>query len=214
MATFLEKVGERPWWQLAAVWVGVAVLATVAWYFLFYTDAEIALEEAHKALSSAKVERQDMETKLANFEVEMEKAAQAQTEIDQAMEVLPQTAASVDHMMRTFQQQGRVVGLVFDSWKPGPEQRLEYYAKSTIAVEATGTWNQLGEFFRKMNEMRKIVSIEKLSITLKNTKTKGSDVGSSPLLTVRFDASTFRFLSEEERSAGVGQQKSSRRRKP
>ena len=212
-SSVIDKVGEIPLWQVAAGWLVVASLGVSGWYFLFYSDAVAARDAAQVSSDASLAEREKMEVKLANFETEMEKAAQAQAEIDESMEVLPLSEASVDHMMRTFQQQGRLVGLVFERWTPGGETKTRYYAKNSIAVSATGTWNQLGEFFRRISEMKKIVNVASLSMRSKGQRGKGSSANDSPLLTIDFQASTYRFLTDEERSKTFNSTtKSSRRR--
>lgn len=208
MSLQIEKLAEFPLWKLAATWLGVSALLVGGWYTLYYSDAVDALEQEKRTLSSSAQERSKLESKLAGFEEEMEKAALAQKEIDAILEVLPMSSASVDHMMRTFQQQGRLVGLHFNQWSPLPEQREQYYAKTSVNVVASGSWNQLGEFFRRVSELKKIVSIHNLKLSV----AEGKDEDGRPSLEITFTATTYRFLTDEER-AGNGEVKASRRRR-
>jgi Tfp pilus assembly protein PilO len=100
--------------------------------------------------------------------------------------------------MRKFQQQGRLVGVSIENWTPSGEQKLDFYAKMPVDITAQGTWLQFGEFFRRISEMEQIVNIEGVGM-----KTESSKDDASLTLTVRFMASTFRFLDESERSKSV-----------
>jgi type IV pilus assembly protein PilO len=88
------------------------------------------------------------------------------------------------------------VGMTVESWTNEPETRQDIYARMPIKVRATGTWSQVGEFFRQVTELKQIVSVDGLSL-----KTKATDQGTNPLLSVEFEAATYRFLTEEERAA-------------
>lgn len=208
MALQLDKITELPAWKLAAIWAGVSLLLVGGWYSLYYSDAVDQRDQEKRTMASTLEERQEMEAKLAGFEKEMEKAALEQKEIDAAMEILPMSPAAVGHMMRSFQQQGRLVGVSFNQWSPQAEERKEYYATTAVKVKASGTWNQLGEFFRRLSELKKIVSIHDLALAR-----QGSTKYSKAELSVSFTASTYRFLSDEERKHNDTQIKKSRRRR-
>ena len=92
------------------------------------------------------------------------------------------------------------MGLSFDSWTNETEQRQDFYARLPIKVKARGAWPQIGEFFRQLSELRQIVSVE--NIVLENTATdqEKGEPGEHPVLEISFEAATYRFLSEEERS--------------
>lgn len=204
MASELDRLTKLPLWQLLVGWVFVALLLGAGWYYLYYADAVETRDREANAFTESERDRKKMEEKLANFEAEMEKAAAAQREIDASMEVLPISDASVDHLMRTFQQQGRMVGIAFDRWNPRSEEITKHYARTAVDVDAVGTWNQLGEFFRRISQMKKIVSIHKLRLGTKDKGRRGLDGGVHPQLSIRFEASAYRFLNDDERAGRTG----------
>lgn len=212
MSEHLEKLAEQPLWKLALGWAGASVLLCAGWYTLYYSDAVDAQAQEKNTLAAVKQEREELEGKLAGFEEEMEKAAQSQKEIDAVLEELPMSTASVDHMMRTFQQQGRLVGLNFNQWSPRPETKEQYYAKTSVAVTASGSWNQLAEFFRRVSELKKIVSIHDLNLSSARSG-KGNSGEQSNALQIRFTATAYRFLTDEERKASRTKGKSRKRRR-
>jgi type IV pilus assembly protein PilO len=182
---------------MAVAFVVGSGLLGAGWYSLYYSDAVADTEAAENGLAKAKTELTTMEEKLANFETEMEQAAAAEKEIEAAKSILPMSDATVDHLMRKVSQQTRLVGLKVEKWSPTGEKRLDFYAKLPVKIEATGTWHQAGEFFRRVGELQQIVNIEE--VKLKAGKDSGESVHRS--LEIDFVASTFRFLGEGERGA-------------
>jgi Tfp pilus assembly protein PilO len=212
MASPIDSLVRMPLWQRAAVWVVFALLIGVAWYMGWYADAVAARETADAGLKTAEAELDRMRKKLENYEEERRQAAEAERQIQEYLHSLPMSASTIDNLMQTFQQEARVVGLTVETWTPGTEQRLDFYAKLPVKIRATASWHQTGEFFRRLSELRQIVSVENLQLRAR----AGADIDGHPGLDVTFDAATYRFLTAEERGVapgpgGAGPQPSSRR---
>lgn len=206
MAKGLEAITSLPPWQLGVAFVVGSGLLGAGWYVLYYQDALDQRVAAENGLAKAKEELARMDAELANFEQKMAKAAEDEKKIEAAKSVLPLTDATIDHLMREFQQQARLVGLSMERWTPAGEKKLDFYAKMPVKIESTGTWHQAGEFFRRVSELQQIVTIEDVSF-----KTVKQVEGSHRMLEVDFTASTFRFLAENER--GVSDEKQGRRKR-
>src|SRR5688572_1495059 len=193
MGSILESFDKLPTWQRILVFVlGLSAIGTV-WYLMYYRDAVARHASANAALQKAKSELRDVEEKKKNFMERQRKQAEVEAELKKKMEVLPMSIASVDNLMQTFQQQARLVGLTVESWVPSAEEREDYYARLPVSVKATGTWSQAGEFFRRVSELDRIVSVD--NIKLKSTTTApnptGGDPNRAPMLTVDFEAATY-----------------------
>lgn len=210
MASAFEGVEKLPIWQKLVVWVVVAAAIVAVWWFLFYVDAVAAREGAEQGLAKATTELERLEKRKENFLEEQRQHEEREAKFRERMEVLPMNASTVDNLMQTFQQKARQVGLSFDSWNNEAEQRQDFYARLPIKVKARGTWPQIGEFFRQLSELRQIVSVE--NIVFENNggdgRTQG-EPGDHPVLEIAFEAATYRFLSEQERTAAP--EKSARR---
>ncbi len=205
MSSSIEKFGLLPNWKLAAIGVATSLVLVGAWYFVFFADVEEALE-------SAESERQRNEAELAknkksyeNFEKEMKQWEQTEAEISQQTKKLPQVSTT-DYLSKMFHQQARMVGLQLDQWAPGGEEFLDYSARIPIEVSATGTWNQVGEFFRRISEQEQIINIEDFDLKAPSKK----QLEEHPELKVNFQASTFRFV-EKQGPSKDGKNKKSRR---
>jgi type IV pilus assembly protein PilO len=198
MASAFEGVDKLAVWQRLLVWLLVAAAIVAGWWFLFYVDAVAAREAAEAGLAKASGELDRLDNRRENFLEEQRQHEEREAKLRERMEVLPMNASTVDNLMQTFQQKARQVGLSFDSWTNDPEQRQDFYARMPIKVKARGTWPQIGEFFRQVSELRQIVSVE--NIVVGNTDDE-VEPGEHPVLEIAFEAATYRFLSEEERTA-------------
>ena len=206
MASAFEGVDKLPIWQRLLVWLLGAAAIVAGWWLLFYVDAVEAREGAEAGLAKASAELERLEKRKENFLEEQRQHEEREAKFRETMEVLPMNASAVDNLMQTFQQKARQVGLSFDSWTNEAAQRQDFYERLPVKVKARGTWPQIGEFFRQLAELKQIVSVE--NMVVENTDDQG-EPGEHPVLEVAFEAATYRFLSEAERTAAP--EKSSRR---
>lgn len=202
----LEKV---PAWQLALAWLFVAGLVVLGWYFLYFSDAMAEKDKAQAAVDKGRADVIAAKDQLANYEQRVKEQAERDKELKKMLEVVPVDSSTVDHMMSTFQREARGVGLEIERWSPQPESRHDFYAKIPVEVTAIGTWHEVGEFFRRVSEMKKIVNIEDVAMKIG----KDFDDSGFPKLEVDFTASTFRLLTEEERAGGGGEGQTRRSRR-
>lgn len=217
MAGPLDSFEKLPIWQRIVMVVLGAALIMAAWFFFFYEEAVANTDQARQGLETAKAELARVEKEKEKYLERERKMAELEAELDKKMEVLPMSTASVDNLMQTFQQQARLVGLTVESWTPEPEQKEDFYARLPVKVRATGTWAQAGEFFRRVSELDRIVSVENVSMKKKDkSKRDAPGLGpAAPQLELEFEAATYRFLTDAERAAASegGRRKRGRRRK-
>ena len=208
MAGPFDRFEKLPAWQIVVVWLLTSVLVVVGWYFLFFADslaeqvqAEGSVEANAKELARLKEEQKSYDERLAQARADEE-------EQRKHIEALPLSESTVDHLIDTFNQQGRLVGLDLRKWSPGGEERMDFYAKMPVKIVATGTWHQVGEFFRRVTELKQIVNVEQMKLKV----TKEVTENGHPILDVEFQAAVFRFLTESERAAGATTAKKATRR--
>lgn len=211
MASAFDGLEKVPVWQRLLLWLLFAAVIGAVWYFMFYVDAVEAREGAERGLQKAKANLAELEKKKENYLEELRKHEERKAKLQAQMEILPMSSTTVDNLMQTFQQKARQVGMSFDSWTNESEQRQDVYARLPVKVAARGTWPQTGEFFRELSTLKQPISIENLELTADDRREEQD--GDSPSLGIRFEAATYRALSEEERSApSTGRQGPSRRK--
>jgi type IV pilus assembly protein PilO len=190
----LDQLEKYPAWQLLLGWVLGAGLVVAGWYFLYFSDAMAEKDKAEAARAKAETDLATAKDNLANYEQRVKEQAERDKELKRQLEVVPVDSSTIDHLMSTFQREARGVGLALEAWTPKPEQRFDFYAKIPVEVTAVGTWHEIGEFFRRVAEMKQIVNIEAVAMKLG----KEFEDNGFPLLEVDFTASTFRLLTEDE----------------
>lgn len=205
----LDKLAEVPAWQLALGWMAGAALIVLGWYFLYYSEAQAANKAASDGLAKAKTDVGAAEEQLANYEQRVKEQAEKDKELKKMLEVVPVDSATIDHLMGTFQREAQGVGLELERWIPQPEEREDTYAKIPVEVTAIGTWHEVGEFFRRVSEMKQVVNVEGIALKLGNE----FDTSGFPLLKIDFTASTFRLLTEAEQNAPPDEDSTRRKRK-
>jgi type IV pilus assembly protein PilO len=211
MADF-EFIERLPIWQRLVVFAVLAGLVTAGWYFVFYEDAANNYASAQRSLEQQREELARVKKAKEDFLERRRKQAELEAALNKQIEILPMSASTVDNLMQTFQQQARLVGLTVESWTPKPEEKQDFYARLPIEVRATGSWPQAGEFFRRVHELDRIVSVDNLELKLKG-KSEGREQGLSPDLELSFEAATYRFLSDEERAAAKPKRETRRQSK-
>jgi type IV pilus assembly protein PilO len=206
-----DALGKLPVWQRILIWIVGAGIVLGLWWFVFYADAVAAHANAKQGLVKAEGDLAAAQSEQANHEDAKKKVAEAEQRLQSQRDVLPLNASTVDNLMQTFQQQSRLVGMTVESWTNEAEEFEDFYARMPIRVRASGTWSQVGEFFRRVSELKRIVSVDKLS--LKARTSQDLEPGQPPVLDVEFEAATYRFLTETEREEASKSPKRKERRK-
>lgn len=194
----LDQLDKYPAWQLGLAWLLGAGLVVGGWYFLYFSDILAEKTAAATGVLQAEAGLAKAKDNLSNYEQRVKEQAERDKELKKTLEVVPVDSSTIDHLMSTFQREARGVGLNIEAWSPQPEQFHDFYAKIPVEVVALGSWHEVGEFFRRVSEMKQIVNVEDVKIRMG----KDFDDSGFPELKVGFTASTFRLLTEEEQGGG------------
>lgn len=203
----LDQLEKYPVWQLGLAWVLGAGLVVGGWYFLYFSDIVAERDRGQVALTKAETDLQAAKDNLANYEERVKEQAALDRELKKTLEVVPVDSSTIDHLMSTFQREARGVGLGIEAWTPQSEQFFDFYAKIPVEVKAIGTWHEIGEFFRRVADMKQIVNIEDVKMKIG----KEFDDSGFPQIEVEFVASTFRLLTDDEQANGGGEEGSRRK---
>ena len=197
-----DALGKLPIWQRLLLFVVVGAAIVAVWYWFFYLDAVEQRRAADAAVVTAQKELTDSQAKRDSFDAEEKAIIAEEKQLEANREVLPLNASTVDNLMQTFQQQSRLVGMTVESWTNEAEEFEDFYARMPIEVKASGSWVQVGEFFRRVSELKRIVSVDGLSLVMQDKSGK-REPGEHPELVVEFEAATYRFLTDAEREAAA-----------
>jgi type IV pilus assembly protein PilO len=194
----LDQLDKYPAWQVGLAWLLGGALVVGGWYFLYFSDIVVEKTRAEAGVTKAETDLQAAKDNLANYEERVKEQAALDRELKKTLEVVPVDSSTIDHLMSTFQREARGVGLAIEAWSPQGEQFFDFYAKIPVGVKAVGSWHEIGEFFRRVSEMKQIVNVEDVKMKIG----KNFDESGFPLIEVEFVASTFRLLTDDEQTNG------------
>ena len=201
----LDSFERFPIWQRILVFLLVSAGILAGWWFLYYEEAVAGRASAKAALEKAGDEVERLTAEKQKFMQRQEQTGALEKELEDSMAVLPMSTAAVDNLMQTFQQQARLVGLTVEAWTPEAEEKLDYYARLPVKVKASGTWSQVGEFFRRVSELDRPVSVEGVKLTARDADKRRTEEGAATAepttLDIEFEVTTYRFLPDAERGA-------------
>lgn len=171
----------------------VGVIAAIFSLVLFMGYKLVILDQtdAFKSVQSKEAEHKKI------FETKQEKASQLPAYKKQLEEMrfsfgtlvrqLP-SETEIPGLILDISEKGIYHGLEIDLFKPGKEQKQEFYAVKPITVSVKGNYNQLAAFVSDISGLSRIVTIHNISL-------KPSD---EDKLVMNATINTYRYISDEE----------------
>lgn len=116
--------------------------------------------------------------------------AEAQALVDHLERQLP-GKADMDALLADISRAGALRGLQFELFKPGQVRITEYHAELPVEMRLTGPFHALAGFVSDVANLRRIVSIERISISHQRDR----------LLSFECTALAYRYLEPGEAAA-------------
>ena len=169
----LDALQDKPWYVQLAIFGGVALVVYGAfWYFVTRStraetrEVETKVENLLRTNAGAVVASQRLNEFKANYE-------RAMADYEDLKLLLPEQR---ELTMVLQNVQDRAKGrLTLTKFSPQEEVQQDFYTGKPVAVEVTGNYNSLGQFFAQMASYQRIVSITDFKVT----KLKDKDSGES-----------------------------------
>jgi type IV pilus assembly protein PilO len=174
-----------------AVTAGVLALFGAVYYFLFYTDLAADIASANQGQAQLRQEKESYEKRKKEYVAYREELKKLQEEQRELLKALPKKA-EIPTFISNVQEQAELSGLEVLNLKIENEVPEELYIKIPVLMEVRGPYHSMTKFFKNVSELRRIVNIENLIITVEG---KAEDPG-PPKLRARFIAATFRYVEK------------------
>jgi type IV pilus assembly protein PilO len=175
--------------------VGVAVLAVLGGYFLYWQGQYESLEEGERQEQKL---REEFTLKVGQA-VNLDELKRQKEKVDQyvvQMEKQLPGKAEMAALLSDINNAGTGRGLSFELFKPSRVDVKEYYAEQPIELRVNGSYHDLGAFAGDLAGMARIVTLNNISL---DTKPKESGKELPPgVLQLNATAKTFRYLDPEE----------------
>ena len=173
----------------------MAVVLTVG-YFLDTSDQLKQIEILEKKESDLKQLLDFKQAKAANLESYKKQLKEIEKTFGDLLNQLPSRNEVAD-LLTDITQTGLSNNLVFDLFKPMPEQPKEFYAELPINIKVRGEYHDFGKFMSGVAALPRIVTMHDFKIKIlpedKNAKDKKKH-----LLIMEAQAKTYRYLDEKE----------------
>lgn len=192
----LDRLGKQPRQQRVALYVLLAAMLVVGFYFLLWSprgDELAALEAERGNLLTQMAEVEKRAANKAAFEAEL---ASLTADLKQALKELPNDR-EIPGLLKSISTLGRNVGLDVKKFQPEPERTRDYVAEVPVSIVVEGSYHEVAMFFDRLSKMNRIVYVQNIEMT--NPVDKAGKV----LLSVSGRAVTFRFLSDDEIAAAA-----------
>lgn len=174
--------------------LGVAVLAVLAGYFLYWQGQYERLQEGEQKEAKLRTEFTSKVGQAVNLDELRRQKEQVDKYVVQMEKQLP-GKAEMAALLSDINNAGTGRGLSFELFKPNRVDVKEYYAEQPIELRVNGSYHDLGAFAGDLAGMARIVTLNNISLD-----TRGRDNKELPAGTLQLNATakTFRYLDPEE----------------
>jgi len=170
-----------------------ALILFLGWY-LFVSDQQLQLEGLQQKEAELRAEFETKQGKAVNLEALKEQLAEMEIMLQQMLRQLPSRTEMPD-LIVDISQTALAAGIQNELFKPGPEQKKEFYAEKPISLRMVGTYHQFGTFISGVASLPRVVIMTMHDISLKPTAGEGRGAGQ---LVLEGTVKTYRYLDEDE----------------
>jgi type IV pilus assembly protein PilO len=193
MKDYLEKIAEivekLNVLYRVLIAIGVIVLCTISYLFLFIMPQFDEIESLHK-------ENRELQEKLSRSMLQARKlknteqlAVDAEKRFDQERRVLPENE-EIRRLLENVARLKQESGLTFTLFKPEADVTKDFYAEIPISIKLTGHFHNVGVFFDKLSKLSRLVHINNFKVTHSNSE---DDIS---LVEVTCQAITYKFIKK------------------
>ncbi len=183
-----SALARMPMAARVGVSVGLAVLAGIAYYVLFYSEVAGKIDATIAERAGLESELQRAKVAEQAYQKDLEELARRRERERELNKILPPDA-EYPAFLAAIQGLATTTGLELLSWSPHPEDIRQYYARVPMKVEVRGRFHQIAKFFYGIGQNDRIMNMENISLT--NPEVKDRDV----VLRVSGMVTAFRALS-------------------
>ena len=188
----MDRFFELPLSQrILAYGVAFLLLAVLYWYF-FYQPVVAQIEEKLNRQSELEAEQAKLTSTLKDSKKLREDIVESEARFKEATTQLPEEK-EIPELLRQVSNLGRDSGLEITLFRQQTETLQDLHAEVPVEMAVRGGYHQIALFFEKVRRLDRIVNISDIGI--KNPQM----VDGRLQVDTSFFATTYRFLTEEER---------------
>ena len=190
-----------PWYGQLLVFLLIGGIVFGVFYMLHYSDGQDQIAKLDRQIDNLEIEIKRAEKKEAQLKQIKEEKEAKEKVLEKLKEILPETK-EIAQILRRVQSIISGARLRIQKWATQSEQRKEVYTAIPYAITVDGSYHNLGLFFDQLSKLKKIFTVNNLSIKPLPKPT------SEFTITASFVASTYTY---QESAAQTRKSKPSRR---
>lgn len=190
----VEKFLKIPLYQRLLMVLGIMAVIGVGFYFLLFQPKMKeynALVTKSSELQAEIVQKKSIADNLPKFKEEYGKM---QKMLEESLKELPNDK-EIPQLLMTIASLAKQNRLDIKKFDPSAETPRDFYAEVPVVLSLIGTYHDTGKFFFDVSEMPRIVNIGNIKVK----PVAGSKGADKIQLTIDCQATTYRFLSAEEK---------------
>lgn len=192
-----ERLAKLPRAYRIALLPVIAVLVGAAYTYLLYLPVQGELEAAQKREMELRRKLSEVRSVASNEEKVKQEIEVLERKLEVALRQLPDSK-ELPVLLTDITTLGKDAGLDFRSFRPRNEKRREFYAEVPIDIAFTGRFHDVAHFFDEVSRLPRIVNVDDLEVRI------ARESPTDTVLSVKGQATTFRFLKSEESAKGKG----------
>ena len=195
------SLNKLPWYGQIGAFVGLSVVMTGVFWYLYVGPAEesLAARQAELVTVRGEIDRGlDTARRLPEFRSEV---AALQVQLDGRRRDLPEERDVAD-LLRSVQATATQSNLTILGFTPQAVTTRELHAEWPIGLQLEGTYHDFGAFLEQISKFPRIINVNDITMTARAAAAGGATI------TVQCIATTFVMLDPQEPSAepaGPGQ---------
>ena len=162
------------------------LLPALICFFLFYKPQMEKIENLEKQVNVAKEELNKARKAALDLPKYQKEFDDTQKVFDEMAVLLPKSQ-EIPNLLRNISDLGKIAGLDFLTFTPGPEVPKDFYAEIPIEITIKGPYHNMGSFLDKVSKLERIVTVNNITMDKpEQDKTEMLLNSSCRLLTYRF----------------------------
>tara|TARA_R110002049_G_scaffold233968_3_gene407264 strand:- start:1770 stop:2384 length:615 start_codon:yes stop_codon:yes gene_type:complete len=183
-----DNVGSWPIAVKGLIWAALVIVVLVGGYYYHIEDMQLELARAQENEVKLKKDFEAKAFQAANLEAYRQQMAEMEESFGALVSQLP-SDTEVPGLLEDITNKGLLNGLDIASIDLQKERAREFYVELPIAINASGSYHDLGAFISGMAGLPRIVTLHDFEIT--------TDKKNSNSLDMKIIAKTYRYKDGE-----------------
>ncbi|MGD2084853.1 MAG: type 4a pilus biogenesis protein PilO [Candidatus Aminicenantes bacterium] len=153
-----------PWYAQFLVFLLIGGIVFGIFYMLHYSDGQTMIENLDRQIETLEEDIRKAEKKERQLKQIKEEKEAKEKVLEKLKEILPEEK-EIAQILRRVQGIITNARLKIQKWATQKDQRKEVYTEVPIAISLDGSYHNLGQFFDQLSRLRKIFTVNGLTIS-------------------------------------------------